>query len=99
MTTGVVVMAYGTPATPADVEASYTHIRRGRPPSADQLADLIRRYEALGGTSPMAERTRAQVRASSSTPATSSPSQPPGASAAGSTRNCPPTRPIAQAVA
>lgn len=63
MTTGVVVMAYGTPATPADVEAYYTHIRRGRPPSADQLADLIRRYEALGGTSPMAERTRAQVRA------------------------------------
>jgi len=63
VTTGVVVMAYGTPATPADVEAYYTHIRRGRPPSADQLADLIRRYDALGGTSPMAERTRAQVQA------------------------------------
>ena len=29
---GVVVMAYGTPASPDDVEAYYTHIRRGRPP-------------------------------------------------------------------
>jgi ferrochelatase len=63
VTTGVVVMAYGTPAGPADVEAYYTHIRRGRPPTEEQLADLVRRYDALGGTSPMAERTRAQVRA------------------------------------
>lgn len=63
MTTGVVVMAYGTPATPSDVEAYYTHIRRGRPPTDEQLADLVRRYDALGGTSPMAERTRAQVAA------------------------------------
>ena len=29
---GVVVMAYGTPASPDDVEAYYTHIRRGHPP-------------------------------------------------------------------
>jgi ferrochelatase len=57
---GVVVMAYGTPATPEDVEAYYTHIRRGNPPSPDQLADLVRRYEAIGGTSPLAERTEAQ---------------------------------------
>ncbi|UDY34617.1 ferrochelatase [Dermatobacter hominis] len=63
MTTGVLVMAYGTPAGPDDVEAYYTHIRRGRPPTPEQLADLVRRYDALGGTSPMAERTRAQVRA------------------------------------
>lgn len=63
MTTGVVVMAYGTPASPTDVEAYYTHIRRGRRPTAEQLADLVRRYDAIGGTSPMAERTRAQVRA------------------------------------
>jgi ferrochelatase len=60
---GVVVMAYGTPATPADVEPYYTHIRRGRPPSPEQLADLQRRYDALGGTSTMAERTSAQVAA------------------------------------
>src|SRR6187401_642085 len=58
---GVALMAYGTPATPADVEAYYTHIRRGRPPTPEQLADLRRRYDAIGGVSPLAERTRAQV--------------------------------------
>jgi len=58
---GVVVMAYGTPAAPDDVEAYYTHIRRGRPPTPEQLADLQRRYDALGGTSSMAARTAAQV--------------------------------------
>src|SRR5947209_10666919 len=59
--TGVLVMAYGTPATPQDVEAYYTHVRRGRPPTPEQLADLRRRYEAIGGTSPLLERTRAQA--------------------------------------
>jgi ferrochelatase len=54
-------MAYGTPATPADVEAYYTHVRRGRPPTPDQLEDLRRRYEAIGGTSPLLERTREQA--------------------------------------
>ncbi|MFL6206743.1 MAG: ferrochelatase [Acidimicrobiales bacterium] len=57
---GVVVMAYGTPATPDDVAAYYTHIRRGHPPTPEQLADLVRRYDAIGGTSPLAERTEAQ---------------------------------------
>ncbi len=58
--TGVVVMAYGTPATPGDIEAFYTHIRRGRPPTREALAELTARYAALGGTSPLAERTEAQ---------------------------------------
>jgi ferrochelatase len=58
---GLVVMAYGTPASPDDVADYYTHIRRGRAPSDEQLADLQRRYEAIGGVSPLAERTRAQV--------------------------------------
>ena len=57
---GVAVMAYGTPASPADVEAYYTHIRRGHPPTPEQLADLVRRYDAIGGTSPLAVRTEAQ---------------------------------------
>lgn len=59
--TGVLVMAYGTPASPDDIEAYYTHIRRGRPPTPELLADLRRRYDAIGGTSPLAARTRAQV--------------------------------------
>ncbi|MBV9042142.1 MAG: ferrochelatase [Acidimicrobiia bacterium] len=61
-TIGVLLMAYGTPATPAGVEAYYTHVRRGRPPTAEQLADLQRRYDAIGGTSPLLERTQAQRR-------------------------------------
>jgi ferrochelatase len=54
-------MAYGTPAAPEDVKAYYTHVRRGRTPPPDLLADLERRYRAIGGASPLAERTRAQV--------------------------------------
>jgi ferrochelatase len=53
-------MGYGTPASPEDVEAYYTHIRGGRPPEPEQLADLQRRYDAIGGTSPLARRTEAQ---------------------------------------
>ena len=60
---GVLLMAYGTPSHPDEVEAYYTDIRRGRPPTAEQLADLVRRYDAIGGISPLAERTEAQRRA------------------------------------
>ena len=55
-------MAYGTPTMPDDVEAYYTRIRYGRPPTPEQLADLVRRYDAIGGTSPLAKRTADQVR-------------------------------------
>ena len=44
------------------MEAYYTHIRGGRKPSADALADLIVRYRAIGG-SPLTEITRAQASA------------------------------------
>ena len=59
-TYGLVVMAYGTPATPDDIEPYYTHIRRGRPPTPELLADLISRYDAIGGISPLARLTEAQ---------------------------------------
>jgi len=59
--TGVLIMAYGTPSTPEDVEAYYTRIRHGRAPSPELLADLVRRYDAIGGTSPLAQRTADQV--------------------------------------
>jgi ferrochelatase len=61
--TAVLVMSYGSPARPEDIESYYTDVRRGRPPSAEQLADLERRYRAIGGVSPLAERTAAQARA------------------------------------
>jgi ferrochelatase len=60
---GVLVMAYGSPSSPDDIEAYYTHIRRGRPPTPELLADLTARYAAIGGVSPLAERTRRQVAA------------------------------------
>lgn len=56
-------MAYGSPSSLDEVEAYYTHIRRGRPPEPEQLADLVRRYEALGGVSPLRARTDAQAAA------------------------------------
>jgi ferrochelatase len=63
MTIGVLLMAYGSPASADEVEAYYTHIRRGRPPTPEQLADLRRRYDAIGGISPLRARTTAQARA------------------------------------
>jgi ferrochelatase len=57
---GLVVMAYGTPSSPDDIEAYYTHIRRGHAPTPEQLAGLRARYDAIGGISPLAERTEAQ---------------------------------------
>jgi len=69
MTTGVLVMAYGTPRDRDDIEAYYTDIRRGRPPTPEQLADLTRRYDALlanapsgasGGSFPLREITERQ---------------------------------------
>lgn len=58
---GVLVMAYGTPESRAGIEAYYTDIRRGRPPSAAELADLVARYDAIGGTFPLRAITEAQV--------------------------------------
>jgi ferrochelatase len=58
---GVLVMAHGTPATPEGIEPFYTTIRRGRPPTPELLDELVGRYRAIGGTSPLTERTRSQV--------------------------------------
>ena len=61
MTVGVLVMAYGTPRDRDDIEAYYTDIRRGRTPPPDLLADLVRRYDAIGGTFPLRAITDAQI--------------------------------------
>ena len=57
---GVVLMAYGTPRHPSEIESYYTDIRRGRPPTPEALADLTARYEAIGGVSPLARLTEGQ---------------------------------------
>ncbi len=63
--TAVVLMAYGTPRSREEILPYYTDIRRGRPPTEEQLGDLIARYEAIAPAgsdilSPLAARTEAQ---------------------------------------
>jgi ferrochelatase len=58
---GILAMAYGTPSSAEEIEPYYTHIRRGRKPEPHQLQELIKRYEAIGGLSPLNEITAAQA--------------------------------------
>lgn len=62
-TVGLLVMAYGTPKSPEDIERYYTHIRRGRKPSETELEELKNRYERIGGLSPLTRITNDQVQA------------------------------------
>jgi protoporphyrin/coproporphyrin ferrochelatase len=60
---GVLVMSYGTPESMDQVEAYYTHIRRGNPPTPELLQELKDRYEAIGGFFPLRDNTNKQVQA------------------------------------
>lgn len=62
-TIGLLVMAYGTPYTQADIEPYYTHIRGGRKPSKEALDSLTANYNAIGGISPLAKITTSQMEA------------------------------------
>lgn len=59
----VLLMAYGTPRTKDEILPYYTDIRRGRPPTDEQLSDLTSRYDAIGGLSPLKQLTEAQQNA------------------------------------
>ncbi len=61
--TGVLLMAYGSPAGPEELEAFYTSVRGGRRPSPEMLRELAERYRAIGGRSPLGEITRRQAAA------------------------------------
>ncbi len=52
-TRAVLLMAYGTPDTPDDVEEYFTNIRHGHKPPAPAVANLRRRYERVGGGTPL----------------------------------------------
>lgn len=58
--TAVIVMAYGTPRTKDEILPYYTDIRRGRPPTEEALQDLVNRYDAIGGLSPLKKLTEDQ---------------------------------------
>ncbi len=60
---GVLLMAYGSPERIEDIEPYYTHIRGGRRPSPEQLDELVARYRAIGGVSPLNAITVRQARA------------------------------------
>lgn len=58
------LLTYGTPDSLQGVETYYAHIRGGRRPSDEQLAELVSRYRAIGGSSPLTritERQRAKL--------------------------------------
>jgi ferrochelatase len=56
----VLLMAYGSPDTLDQVEAYYTDIRRGSPPPPELLEELLDRYRAIGGGSPLSRLVEAQ---------------------------------------
>lgn len=60
---GLLVMAYGTPYSEDDLLPYYTHIRHGKTPSPELVEDLRKRYEAIGGISPLAAITQKQAEA------------------------------------
>jgi len=60
MSTAVIVMAYGSPATAEDVPAYLADIREGRPVSQEAVDELTERYRRIGGRSPLNEITEAQ---------------------------------------
>ena len=51
--TGVLLLAYGSPDTRDDVEPYFRHIRGGRTPSPEAVESLRRRYELIGGRTPL----------------------------------------------
>ncbi len=58
---GVLVMDYGTPRTLDEVPDYYTHIRHGHAPSREQLDELVGRYQAIGGRSPLGDISTRQA--------------------------------------
>jgi len=56
----VVLVAHGTVSDLDDLPQFLTRVRQGRPPSAELVAELRRRYEAIGG-SPLLDVTRRQA--------------------------------------
>ncbi len=60
--TGVLLMTYGSPSSVDEMPAYLRSVRGGREPSAELVAEFVRRYE-LVGWSPLVRITRAQAAA------------------------------------
>ena len=60
MSAAVVLMAYGSPETAAEIPAYLADIREGQPVSQEAIDELTERYRRIGGRSPLDEMTEAQ---------------------------------------
>jgi protoporphyrin/coproporphyrin ferrochelatase len=60
--TAVLLLAYGSPETPDQVEPYFRHIRGGRAPSPEAVENLKRRYAAIGGRTPLLTITTGTAR-------------------------------------
>lgn len=60
---GVLVMAYGGPASLDEIPGYLADIRAGRTTSRAILEEITANYRAIGGRSPLPEKTDAQIRA------------------------------------
>ena len=63
MSTGVLLMAHGTPASVDEMPEYLALVRGGRPASAELVAEMRHNYEAIGGRSPLTDLTLAQAAA------------------------------------
>ncbi len=63
MKQGVLLLAHGAPERLEDVESYLTFVRGGRPASPRIVEEVRSRYQAIGGSSPLLEWTRAQAQA------------------------------------
>ncbi len=63
MKKGLLLVAHGAPERVEDVPAYLSFVRGGRPGSAKALAEVMSRYQAIGGSSPLLQWTRAQAEA------------------------------------
>jgi ferrochelatase len=63
MKQGVLLLAHGAPERLEDVESYLSFVRGGRPASPQIVEEVERRYQAIGGSSPLLAWTRAQAEA------------------------------------
>ena len=59
----VLLLAHGTPDSLEEMEEYLTLVRGGKPPSPELVEEMQHNYGAIGGRSPLTERTRAQAAA------------------------------------
>src|SRR5262245_11742219 len=62
-TTGVLLMAHGTPDSLDEMPEYLLLVRGGRPPTPELIAEMRHNYAAIGGRSPLTDITEAQAAA------------------------------------